>query len=445
MSDVLTWSTTANSNNSTPPDGFPEGMFPSQVNNSAREMMAALARYSDMLGIPHINVGFTAAVASNDLTITLKNVAGNNPSATDPVCVFFRNTTLATGQRLAINYTAATSVVLPGGGSLGFANSETDFIYVWAVYDGTNRDIGISATPSHDDTVLHSTTTIGTGSDSADVIYTTTGRTNAAIRLLGRLTIQYGTANWTNAPSNLAVLSNDKSTISGIAVQAFTTPGANTYTPTSGMKYCVAISTGGGGGGGGADTDGASSSIGVGAGGGGGGTCIELFTAAQIGASQTVTIGSAGTAGSATSGTAGGNGGDTTFGSLHTAGGGPGGTGSGVSSSPTPEVTGAAGGTASNGLINIPGGHGQSAIGFAVDGTTDLTAGIGGHGGTSFWGGGGSGAVFSSVSLSTDNDVPGVAATAYGAGGGGAVSLTSVTGAAGGAGMSGFCMVIEFT
>lgn len=205
MSELLTWATAAASNNSAPPDGFPENQFPSTVNNSAREVMAALARFSDMLGLPFINAGFTAAVASNDLTVTLKNVAGNNPSSTDPVCIFFRSTTITTGQRVAVNYTASTSVVLPGGGSLGFANSETGYIYIWAVYDGTNKDIGVSRQAHFDESDVHATTTIGTGSDAVNIIYTTTGRTGAAITLLGRIYIQYGTAAWTNAPSNLTV------------------------------------------------------------------------------------------------------------------------------------------------------------------------------------------------------------------------------------------------
>lgn len=45
MSDVSTWSITAGSNNSAPPDGAPEGMAPSSVNDTLREVMAAVARY----------------------------------------------------------------------------------------------------------------------------------------------------------------------------------------------------------------------------------------------------------------------------------------------------------------------------------------------------------------------------------------------------------------
>lgn len=40
------WSTTAANNNSTPPDGFPEGMAPSTLNDAAREVMAAVRTYA---------------------------------------------------------------------------------------------------------------------------------------------------------------------------------------------------------------------------------------------------------------------------------------------------------------------------------------------------------------------------------------------------------------
>lgn len=45
MSNISTWSTTAASNNSASPNGFPEGMAPSGVNDSARENMAAIRTF----------------------------------------------------------------------------------------------------------------------------------------------------------------------------------------------------------------------------------------------------------------------------------------------------------------------------------------------------------------------------------------------------------------
>jgi len=45
--DVRSWSPTAAANNAPPPDGWPENMVPSGVNDAAREMMAALKRWYD--------------------------------------------------------------------------------------------------------------------------------------------------------------------------------------------------------------------------------------------------------------------------------------------------------------------------------------------------------------------------------------------------------------
>lgn len=45
MSEVQSWSSTAASNNSASPDGWPESMAPSGINNSARENMAAIAKW----------------------------------------------------------------------------------------------------------------------------------------------------------------------------------------------------------------------------------------------------------------------------------------------------------------------------------------------------------------------------------------------------------------
>ena len=51
MSEVHTWSTAAASNTSAVPNGWPDTMVASGINNSAREMMAAIARWNaDMNG-----------------------------------------------------------------------------------------------------------------------------------------------------------------------------------------------------------------------------------------------------------------------------------------------------------------------------------------------------------------------------------------------------------
>src|SRR6266487_1866056 len=80
-----------------------------------------------------------------------------------------------------------------------------------------------------------------------------------------------------------------------IAIQKFTANG--TYTPTPGMRFCIIEAVGGGAGGGSVAS--AAADIYVGGGGGAGSYSRALSSAAQIGASQAVTIGSAGTGGAA--------------------------------------------------------------------------------------------------------------------------------------------------
>jgi hypothetical protein len=227
--------------------------------------------------------------------------------------------------------------------------------------------------------------------------------------------------------------------MSNVNVQTFTASG--TYTPTAQMKSCLVFSTGGGGGSGGADCPDAwvHQSVAIGGDGGGAATCIEYFTAAQIGASQTVTIGAGGTAG-ANTGTDGGTGGNTTFGSLHTAGGG--GKGYGAVAHDNTIVMGnhGDGGTATNGLINLPGQAGFMPCPYGA--LFSLAQSIL-HSGRSFWGG-----VSQLISPTVTNTaVAGVAGPVYGSGAVGASvnqTTTAAVGAAGAVGGGGYVMVIEF-
>jgi len=75
MSKVGSWSTTAGSNNATPPDGWPEGQAPSTVNDCAREMMAAIRTYLNDAQFLDINLTPTQT------TSTTFTVTGNQTSA----------------------------------------------------------------------------------------------------------------------------------------------------------------------------------------------------------------------------------------------------------------------------------------------------------------------------------------------------------------------------
>ena len=74
-----------------------------------------------------------------------------------------------------------------------------------------------------------------------------------------------------------------------------------TYTPTVGVQFADVYLVAPGGGGGGGALQAASAAVSGGAGGGGGGWNFGTFSTAEVGASQTVTLGAAGTAGAAAS------------------------------------------------------------------------------------------------------------------------------------------------
>lgn len=196
-----------------------------------------------------------------------------------------------------------------------------------------------------------------------------------------------------------------------IKQQVFTASG--TYTPTANMIYCDVKLVGGGGAGGGTSAAGHSTG-----GGGGAESRFGIFSASDVGSSQTITIGAGG---SGVSGAAGNDGSDSSFGSLMTAKGGKGADAVGDG--------GAGGNGGSGGDYPINGQNGEN-------GATPISnVQLSGAGGSSALGMGGT-AVKGSTNASGNSGV------GYGAGGSGAIS--SGTAVTGGSGLPGICIVTEF-
>ena len=218
--------------------------------------------------------------------------------------------------------------------------------------------------------------------------------------------------------------------LTNINYQSFSSSG--TYTPTTGMAFCEVYCTGGGGGGGGVDGDDTSLAHSTG-GGGAGGTAIKIYTASEIGANATVTIGSGGSG--ATNGGNGASGGNSSFAPAGAGGTitGNGGSGSTGFNGGNPEVRGGgSGSTASGGDINITGNSGGV-------GSNSGESAIGGQGGNSYFSGG---AIGGSVvrSNATSNGADAV----QGAGGGGGAVRNSTSIGQGGNGGNGIVIVKEF-
>lgn len=212
-----------------------------------------------------------------------------------------------------------------------------------------------------------------------------------------------------------------------------------TWTKPTDCNGALVIGIAGGGGGGAVTT--ADTAAQVAGSGGGGGGFISLITSG-LGSSETVTVG-AGGAGATTTGAAGSSGGDTSFGSHATAGGGYG--GQGASSSTQIALPGFGGDTATgnaDGDILIRGESADYGT-FGYDGTNLFV--LGGKPGSGALGLGGAyrGSVeFTSGITDGLNSASGYG-EGYGSGGAGGVKYDGTSIAIGGDGAGGLCIVLS--
>jgi hypothetical protein len=229
--------------------------------------------------------------------------------------------------------------------------------------------------------------------------------------------------------TNNAINTDNTKGITAIVTQTFTSSG--TYTPTLGMIDCIAEVVGGGAAGGGTPT--ASGATGTtGGGGGGGGYSRSRLTAAQIGASQAITVG-AGGIGSVNA--TGGNGGSSSVGSLVIASGGFGGA-AGLAAAITNARPGGVGASEGTGDDTFPGSYGLGGVWYASDFAYS------GGGGAAGNGLGGAAAPV----ITTSSTAAGTAATANTGAGGSGSTIDRVVGTtqAGGNGGSGIVIITEF-
>lgn len=195
MSDVQTWSTTAASNNSAAPNGFPEGMPPSGVNDAAREVMAAVARYrEDTDGVN---------TSSGTDTITLASSRTMTAYAQGDMYTFKAGGTNTGATTLNVDGLGAKDVQFNGAACTG-GEIITDLMYT-VVYDGTQFQLMNAASyPAIDIETLEVTNikakdgtasasiadSTGIFTHSAATIVSVADNTNAALRVT-----QTGTGN----------------------------------------------------------------------------------------------------------------------------------------------------------------------------------------------------------------------------------------------------------
>jgi hypothetical protein len=209
------------------------------------------------------NIGLSASVGSSALTITITDAAGATPSASSPVQIPFRSATAGTGTVTQGTLTAATSLVISSGSTLGTTSAGPFNLYVVAFDDGGTIRIGViqcatgtSVRALAESGIDSATAEGGAGAaDSAQIFYAGAAVTSKAFTLLGRLEFSTGQATagtWATAPDIIEVYHPDfrlpgtvidraQGTVTANTTQTATTPIDNTIPQiTEGVELTTA-------------------------------------------------------------------------------------------------------------------------------------------------------------------------------------------------------------
>lgn len=187
----------------------------------------------------------TATVAANALTLGLSANA-----------LSFRNATLTNGLTSLISF-STLSLVVPSGATLGTIDGVLSRLVLVAINNAGTIELAVVNQAGGNDLSeegVISTTTIGSGSDTSNVFYSTTGRSNVAYRVVGFIESTQATAGtWATSPTLLQGAGGNALTamsslgygqtwqdVSGS--RAF----ATTYYNTTGKPIMVNVSTAGG-------------------------------------------------------------------------------------------------------------------------------------------------------------------------------------------------------
>lgn len=163
-------------------------------------------------GAVMLNGCITEGHSGSAATFSIKTLAGNDPSTADPVYFIFRSVTAGSGLFLLRTVTAALSVTVVSGATMGFVNATSARIWLMAIDNaGTvelaviNARNGINIYPLQGWGIV-STTVMNTSSDNAAVPYSTSARSNVAYVTLGYLTWETGlttAGTWDASPTRI--------------------------------------------------------------------------------------------------------------------------------------------------------------------------------------------------------------------------------------------------
>ena len=181
-----------------PPVGLTD--YPTKI----AALVDALAKGTDPFGRSDdiINLSLVFTVAANALTCNVKARDGSAPSANSPVTVAWRNLTLTSGDFSENSITAALSLTVSSGSTLGHASAKAGDLY-WYIINGGGPELAVSSKFFGEAGICSTTAEGGAGAaDTAGVMYSVTARTNVSYRCIGRTVDTQTTAGtWTAVPT----------------------------------------------------------------------------------------------------------------------------------------------------------------------------------------------------------------------------------------------------
>jgi hypothetical protein len=177
-----------------------------------------LANSAAAFGVNMLNGTIVPSNASNALTFTIQTLAGNTPSATDPVFFIFRSNTAGAGSYSVIKVTAALSVTIPTSSTMGFSNATPGRIWITAINNAGTVSLAVinCLTATSTATTIFplagwgivNTVALGGPSNSSGVFYSTVANSSVPYSVLGYATYEAGSTlgtagTWNANPSRM--------------------------------------------------------------------------------------------------------------------------------------------------------------------------------------------------------------------------------------------------
>jgi len=158
-------------------------------------------------GITFPDASFQAGAAAPQILTLNGGVAANALTVTlSPCSLGFRSTTLSSGTVTNVAISTSISLVVPATATLGTTSAVLARLVVLALNNAGTVELAIvnPTTINLSESGLISTTAMTTASDSANVAYSSTARTNVAYRIVGYVEITEAAAGvWATDPSKV--------------------------------------------------------------------------------------------------------------------------------------------------------------------------------------------------------------------------------------------------